>query len=227
MDALSAHMWPGLVMKSTEQQTNVDQPDSKENDEDREFSSDEEEDFLIEYEVLSNASTEPWDGNEDMWSFRGAEAPPLDVVPSHGEYKTDTTVESTEADVLGGHIDIKSAAASSSSTTFSPVASTAQDSGDQIVVVEHSEGAEHLKTSTTTSADVLETADFRGFEKIQKSVSKNKDHGAEDLEKMMHEVASMRENMRNMPDIQRREMAAQLAMRMASMFLDDDEDDDE
>lgn len=32
LDALSAHMWPGLVMKSTEKLTNV-QPDSIENDE--------------------------------------------------------------------------------------------------------------------------------------------------------------------------------------------------
>jgi len=31
--ALSAHMWPGLVMKSTEKLTNINQPDSKENDE--------------------------------------------------------------------------------------------------------------------------------------------------------------------------------------------------
>ena len=32
LDALSAHMWPGLVMKSTLKLTDV-QPDSKENDE--------------------------------------------------------------------------------------------------------------------------------------------------------------------------------------------------
>jgi len=197
------------------------------NSTDGEFSSDDEEDFLIEYEVLSNASTEPWDGNEDMWSFRGAEDPPLDVVPSNGEYKTDNTVEYAKTGVLGDQEGTKSADASSSSSTVFHVASTAQDSGDQIVVVEHSEGAEHLETSTTASADVTETVDIRGFEVTEKSVSKNKkEHGAEDLEKMMHEMASMRENMRNMSDGQRREMAAQLAMRMASMFLDDDEEDD-
>lgn len=193
---------------------------------DGEFSSDDEEDFLIEYEVLSNVSTEPWDGNEDMWSFRGADAPPLDVVPSNGEYKIDNTIESAKTDVPGDHEE-KSADASSSSSAFSHVASTAQDSGDQIVVVEHSDGVERLETSTT-SADIIETVDISSFEVTEKSVLKNsKEHGAEDLEKMMHEMASMRENMRNMSDGQRREMAAQLAMRMASMFLDDDEEDDE
>jgi hypothetical protein len=32
LDALSAHMWPGLVMKSTQKLTDI-RPDSKENDE--------------------------------------------------------------------------------------------------------------------------------------------------------------------------------------------------
>lgn len=193
------------------------------------FSSDDEEDFLIEYEILSNASTEPWEGNEDMWSFRGADAPPLDVVASNGEYKIDNTIESAkpQTDVLEGERDEISAGASSSSSTVSHVASTAQDSGDQIVVVEHSEKGEPEETSTT-SADILDTVDLSSFEVTEKSVTKNKkEHGAEDLEKMMHEMASMRENMRNMSDGQRREMASQLAMRMASMFLDDDEEDDE
>ncbi|KAG0627384.1 hypothetical protein M758_2G196800 [Ceratodon purpureus] len=225
LDALSAHMWPGLVMKSTQKLTDV-RPDSKENDEDGEFSSEDDEDFLIEYEVLSNASTEPWDGNDDLWAFRGADAPPLDVVPSSGEYKAADSIvpATTQTNVLGDHED-KSADASSSASTVPRDESTAGDSGDQIVVVQHSDGAEHLE-SPTTSADVIETVEISTLEVTEKPVFKNeKEHGAEDLEKMMHEMASMRENMRNMSDGQRREMAAQLAMRMASMFLDDDEDE--
>ena len=150
------------------------------------------------------------------------------MVPSSGEYKADGSTGSatTQTNVLGDQED-KSANASSSTSTVSHAVVTAEDNGDQIVVVQHSDGVEHQDTPTT-SADVIKTAETNSFEVTEKQVLKNdKEHGAEDLEKMMHEMASMRENMRNMSDGQRREMAAQLAMRMASMFLDDDEEDDE
>lgn len=39
LDALSAHMWPGLVMKSTVKPTDVTPPDSKENDEGVDYAS--------------------------------------------------------------------------------------------------------------------------------------------------------------------------------------------
>ncbi|KAK3413661.1 hypothetical protein EUGRSUZ_I02210 [Eucalyptus grandis] len=40
----------------------------------------------------------------------------------------------------------------------------------------------------------------------------------EDLEQLMSEIGNIRNNLRFMPDFQRREMAAKLAMKMASMF---------
>ena len=40
----------------------------------------------------------------------------------------------------------------------------------------------------------------------------------EDLEQLMSEIGNMRDSLRLMPDFQRREMAAKLAMKMASMF---------
>lgn len=40
----------------------------------------------------------------------------------------------------------------------------------------------------------------------------------EDLEQLMSEIGNMRAGLRLMPDFQRREMAAKLAMKMASMF---------
>lgn len=40
----------------------------------------------------------------------------------------------------------------------------------------------------------------------------------EDLEQLMSEIGNIRDNLRFMPDFQRREMAAKLAMKMASMF---------
>lgn len=49
--------------------------------------------------------------------------------------------------------------------------------------------------------------------------------GVEDLEQLMCEISHMRENLRLMPDMQRKEMAAALAMKMASMFADSSDED--
>lgn len=42
----------------------------------------------------------------------------------------------------------------------------------------------------------------------------------EDIEELMSEIGNMRDSLRLMPDFQRREMAANLAMKMAAMFGD-------
>ncbi|EPS72172.1 hypothetical protein M569_02586, partial [Genlisea aurea] len=47
----------------------------------------------------------------------------------------------------------------------------------------------------------------------------------EDLEMLMGEIGSMRNGLRLMPDFQRREMAAKLAMKMAAMFGSEDEEE--
>lgn len=44
------------------------------------------------------------------------------------------------------------------------------------------------------------------------------DFDFEDLEQLMSEIGNIRDNLRFMPDFQRREMAAKLTMKMASMF---------
>lgn len=228
LDAISAHMWTGLVMKPADVQRNFQQG-SKENDEDRGSSSEDEEDFLIEYEILSNASTEPWDGNEDLWSFRGAEAPPMDVaIPSDGEFKAADDIEpSTIQTNVPSNLPDESEGTFASTSTVPHVVSTAHGSEDQVIIVQHSDGLKSPETSTI-SRDVIEAGEGSSLDVTEEVFVKNdKEHGAEDLEKLMHEMASMRENMRNMSDGQRREMAAQLAMRMASVFLDDDEEDDE
>lgn len=49
----------------------------------------------------------------------------------------------------------------------------------------------------------------------------------EDLEHMMSEIGNIRDNLRLMPDFQRREMAANLAMKMAGMFGDGGSSDGE
>ena len=49
----------------------------------------------------------------------------------------------------------------------------------------------------------------------------------EDLERLMSEIGNVRDSLRLMPDFQRREMAAKLALKMATMFGASSEDDDE
>ena len=47
----------------------------------------------------------------------------------------------------------------------------------------------------------------------------------ESLEQLMSEIGSTRENLRLMPDFQRREAAAKLAMKMAALFGEDGDSD--
>ncbi|GMP32227.1 hypothetical protein CsSME_00006081 [Camellia sinensis var. sinensis] len=49
----------------------------------------------------------------------------------------------------------------------------------------------------------------------------------EDLEQLMSEIGNMRDSLRLIPDFQRREMAANLALKMAAMFGDSSGDDEE
>jgi hypothetical protein len=49
----------------------------------------------------------------------------------------------------------------------------------------------------------------------------------EDVEQLMSEIGNIRDNLRLMPDFQRREIAANLAMKMASMFGGDTDDEEE
>jgi hypothetical protein len=169
---------------------------------------------------LSNASTEPWDGNEEMWTFRGSDAPPLNVVPSTGEYTDPET---------SGIIFNKEGDSEDYPTDVSPP-SGMNSLAESTVIVQHSDGVEEPEASTSSGV-VSRTVLPEPLKATEKPKPTNdKEHGAEDLERLMFEMASMRENMQSMSDGQRKEMAAQLAIRMATMFNgdeDEDEDDDE
>lgn len=62
--------------------------------------------------------------------------------------------------------------------------------------------------------------DSEGDEKLDES----KILDVEDLEQLMSEIGNMRSGLRLMPDFQRREMAAKLAMKMASLFGGDSDE---
>lgn len=51
-------------------------------------------------------------------------------------------------------------------------------------------------------------------------LDESKTYDIEDLEMLMSEIGNMRSSLRLMPDFQRREIAAKLAMKMAAMFGD-------
>ena len=65
--------------------------------------------------------------------------------------------------------------------------------------------------------------DLEGRERVYEHGRRNQDHSFNDFEGLMSEMARMRDTGRMMSDLQRREMAASLALRMASMFVDEDD----
>lgn len=103
-------------------------------------------------------------------------------------------------------------------------------------------------TSLAESADIKPDSGVKGVEVSTSSSSECKDNDVnleckegeacngddldkgshielEDLEQLMSEISNMRSNSRLMPDFQRREMAAKLAMRMAAMFGDNSDNE--
>ncbi|CAJ1949491.1 unnamed protein product [Sphenostylis stenocarpa] len=169
--ALSAHMWPGMVLKSGDR---INQPSFPEKEE---LSSDES-DYEPEYEVLSAGSADPWEESEQGW------------------------VSASSLDAGG------------SSTQNYPC-----------VEGQHQDGIKSDKESapTTSSAEIQDKNEKDVLHNIMDSEGDEKaDDGKyldlEDLEQLMSEIGNMREGLRLMPDFQRREMAAKLAMKMATIF---------
>lgn len=78
---------------------------------------------------------------------------------------------------------------------------------------------------STSTSQVQEEIDERAMPDTHEpeealDVDEGSHYELEDLEQIMSEIGSMRDSMRLMPDFQRREMAAKLAMKMATMFGD-------
>ncbi|XP_022933593.1 uncharacterized protein LOC111440972 [Cucurbita moschata] len=165
--ALSAHMWPGMILKSGDKITKPSFPKEEE-------LSEEESDIEIDYEKLSEGSAEPWDDTD----FKGCS--------SNGEGSSiDTGAHPKEAD------------------------NAEQDQACQ---------------NTRDQAEAEENAVATNGEHVE---CKGKHHDVEDLERLMCEIGNMRDSLRLMPDFQRREMAANLALKMAAMFGGSSDDEEE
>lgn len=174
--ALSAHMWPGMILKSGNKIAEPSLPEKQE-------SSEEESDYEFDYEILSSGSVEQWDDSEEGWVSAGG--------PSVNRDTREPVIQNIDTKEFDQENRCKS-----DRVELQPSTSTAplQEEIDREVPKTHE-----------TDKDVESgqgTLDF------------------EDLEQLMSEITNTRDSLRLMPDFQRREMAAKLAMKMATMFGD-------
>ncbi|KAJ8531435.1 hypothetical protein K7X08_026869 [Anisodus acutangulus] len=163
--ALSAYMWPGMILKSGDKITEPSLPDQQE------LSDEDESDYELEYEILSAGSADPWDDTDIGWV--SADAPKGSVPNGKREIELirDEMQPSSSTSQLEGQSDRK-----------------------EIPRVDAADGDSEDDKGTTYSF--------------------------ENLEQLMSEIGNVRDSLRLMPDFQRREMAANLAMKMAAMFGD-------
>ncbi|GFZ09474.1 GTP binding protein [Actinidia rufa] len=172
--ALSAYMWPGMVLKSGDKIAEPSLPEKQE-------LSEEESDYEFEYEVLSAGSAEPWDDTDGGW------------------VSADGPVASTCSGVSAQNVEAKGC----------------EEKEIGSVEVEHQPSTSISHSTEETDREILPNA----HEHDEASeLDKGTHYDFEDLEKLMSEIGNVRDNLRLMPDFQRREMAAKLALKMASMF---------
>ncbi|XP_057539722.1 uncharacterized protein LOC130817826 isoform X1 [Amaranthus tricolor] len=169
-NAISAHMWPGMVLKSGNKILTPNLPEREED------SSEDESDYEPEYEILSGGSAEQWNDTEGWMSA----VPPNASLAESADIKPDSGVKGVEVS-----------------------ASSSSECKDHDGKLEGKEGE-------ACNDDDLDKGSHMELE---------------DLEQLMSEISNMRSNSRLMPDFQRREMAAKLAMRMAAMFGDNSGDE--
>ncbi|XP_022746841.1 uncharacterized protein LOC111296681 isoform X2 [Durio zibethinus] len=238
--ALSAHMWPGMVLKSGDK---ITEPSLTEEEE----SSEEEPDYQFDYEVLSAGSAEPWDETGEEWVSASAANTVLDMGKSIDEENSVTecvegNITRCEKEELQPFpivsaseekIDRVEPNAREPEWVSASAANTVLDMGKSIdeenSVTECVEGNitrcanEELQPFPIVSAseEEIDRVEPNIRESDLASASELNDgthYDFEDLEQLMSEIGNIRSNLRLMPDFQRREMAAKLAMKMAAMF---------
>ncbi|WVZ86867.1 hypothetical protein U9M48_033586 [Paspalum notatum var. saurae] len=191
--ALSAHMWPGMVLKSGNR---ITAPSLVEKEE----SSDDESNYEFEYEVLSH-------GSDDQWEFVGETSTSRSFERSNS---ADGTQDHT-------HQAVKASTESSASDLDAPTKTAEENTVTQSD--KKTDNNDHADTTTACSAE-----DYQSDAPEDNHLFQDEHYGLDDLEKLMSEIGNMRSNLRLMPDFQRREMAAKLAMKMAAMFGDEEEE---
>ncbi|CAL9165679.1 unnamed protein product [Musa hybrid cultivar] len=215
--ALSAHMWPGMILKSGNKIINPSLVEKEE-------STDDESEYEIEYEALSHGSDEEWNDYSDAV-----------VTRMHNE-----TADGINQDPKHEMSNIHEAEVETSSSTLAPGIPSVfpntsalergiviHEPSAEINIVENLGG----KQEGEISVEQKPGSNFEEQEELGSDVVNINDldedahYGLDDLERLMFEIGNMRDNLRLMPDFQRREMAANLAMKMAAMFGDVSDDE--
>lgn len=229
--ALSAHMWPGMIMKSERKLSDsLPMPHAEDN------SSDEDSEIQVEYELLSNGSAEPWDGDEGPWSFYGdvsmgniiADGVPEGANTTRGANWEQTPQQLQQNDAEPTQLvapPVGTAGSDDSHLHINGSSSPAVNNPDNDLSGVRN-GESESNSSIVDAMPEAEDSDLT----VQRPETTHFENGARqqgldsfnDLEQLMQEMAIMRENARLMPDSHRREMAARLAMRMATIFDEDE-----
>lgn len=112
-------------------------------------------------------------------------------------------------------------ATTESSASNPPPSDTHRETAEENIVTgsNKTDNSDHVDRTTAYS-----TEDRQSDLPEANHLFEDEHYGLDDLEKIMSEIGNMRSNLRLMPDFQRREMAAKLAMKMAAMFGGDDEE---
>ncbi|KAF5203809.1 Gtp binding protein [Thalictrum thalictroides] len=155
-----------------------------------EESSEEESDYEVEYEILSAGSAEPFDDTEVWVSANGASTSTDAKGPSAENLSIN--YQNREPDTNNQEPDTNIA------SHVQPVNTESLE--QQNPDTEASANGNVLASTTQQDGDTC--------------------FGFEDVEQLMNEIGNVRGNLRLMPDFQRREMAAKLAIKMAAMFGD-------
>ncbi|KAL1218818.1 hypothetical protein V5N11_033090 [Cardamine amara subsp. amara] len=199
--ALSAHMWPGMILKSGDKINEPVLPLGEE-------LSEEESEYELEYEVLSPGSADPWENIDERW------------VSASEMHDGSTSQENLHVEKnMVKPEKVVDEELRSSGSRLEPQNETIVTDGKPKEVVD-----EEMRPSGSRLEPENETivADGKPLE-----IEKDKCYEFEDVEQLMSEIGNIRDNLRLMPDFQRREIAANLAMKMASMFGGDSDDEKE
>ncbi|ESQ31072.1 hypothetical protein EUTSA_v10004346mg [Eutrema salsugineum] len=177
--ALSAHMWPGMILKSGDKINEPVLPHGEE-------LSEEDSEYELEYEVLSAGSADPWENIVERW---------VSASETHSYADAGGSTSQENLEVENNMLKLKKVV----DEELRPSGSRPQNETGRAAV---------------TDEKLLDTENDKCYE-------------FEDVEQLMSEIGNIRDNLRLMPDFQRRETAANLAMKMASMFGGDSDDEDE
>lgn len=179
--ALSAHMWPGMILKTGDKITEPSLPET-------EGSSEEESDYEFEYDILSAGSAEPYDDTDKEWGWVSANG----VAGTSDMGRLDAHNNLVQENETGS-VNEEPRTSTSTAALHGVI-------NKEVVVPNVEEPDQDTELDQAQELDAGTTFEI------------------EDLEQLMSEIGNMRDSLRLMPDFQRREMAAKLAMKMASMF---------